>query len=164
MNNQKAVLYDVRWQALRVQLLGSFVHPIKIHRNIDKLNAYLSEVPENSQEKFNRLWRILNLLNGTRMGFHGMGITGTSQDKILVEYRDKISKEYKNYQKAGFEFKDWDWDKVEKDLEKLKDKNDIIFTKIYKNLITRTKQAHRKVGTMKHRNELSTFIGLMEKI
>lgn len=91
-------VYSPKWQALRVGLLARWVRSETILDNINKLNEYL-ESGENN--RITRAWRILNLENGVRMGFSGMGLHGSECDRMLVEHRKWIQAEYRRLQVLG---------------------------------------------------------------
>lgn len=155
MNIHKEVLYDVEWQSLRVSLLGSFTTINGVESNIVKLKNYLR-----STNKV-KLWRVLNLLNAVRMGYHGQRLVGTLQDAKIIYFRNNVQQLYRN----NLELfpSNWNWKKVQKDLQELYLDNQVIFIKILRNLKLRQKNALKR-KTMQHRPELKTFLDKMEKI
>lgn len=154
MNIHKEVLYDVEWQSLRVSLLGSFTTINGVESNIVKLKNYLR-----SPNKV-KLWRVLNLLNAVRMGYHGQRLVGTPQDLKVIEYRNEVQKLY--YSSLKFPT-NWNWSKVKIDLSKLRDEQSGTFAKILSNLKLRQKNALKR-KTMHNRPELKTFLDLMKEI
>jgi hypothetical protein len=99
MNKQKLTLYDWDWQNLRVSLLksspgeGGFTGLEGTRANLAALKNYLGTKP--SKDK---LWRVLNLLNAVRMGNSGQGKRGSEHDKLVAEFRDRVSEQYKTAQ------------------------------------------------------------------
>lgn len=154
MSLHKEVLYDVEWQSLRVSLLGYFTTPGGVDRNVKKLQEYLNTVD------VVRYWRVLNLLNAVRMGYHGQKVAGTEQDKKVIAYRDHVQELY-HICKDNFPTS-WDWSKVEKDLQDLYVKDNETFEKIWANLSLRRKNAAKRPHEMK-RDELKFFLNLMQK-
>lgn len=159
----KDILYDVDWQKLRVSLLGKFVTPKGMIENLHKLNHYI-KTADTPQEKFHRLWRVINLLNAVRMGFSGMDLFGTKQDKLLLLQRAAWTQLYKNMQKQGFEHKPLDWYKVKSDLSKLLATDPTAFNNLRRNLVQRTKQGIKKAGSLDYRKELVNFLNVMNEI
>lgn len=159
----KEILYDVDWQKLRVSLLGGFVTKDGMKRNLNTLNEYINAA-KNDQDRFHRLWRVVNLLNAVRMGFSGMKLYDTPQDKLLLTQRAVWAKNYKDMQAGGFKLGQLDWKDTEKHLHKLYKDDPEQFDKIRANLVQRTKQSMKKTGTLNYRNELVKFLGLMNEI
>ena len=156
MTLHKEILYDVKWQSLRVTLLGNFGTFEGVKLNVSKMETYIRGTKDDI-EKGRRLWRVLNLLNAVRMGYNGQKLVGTRMDKFITMYRDHVQEVRKDYMYIGEE---WDWDKVEKDI---KQTDKFTLKEIHKNLMARTKMAKYKVGSTKFRPELMKFMGLLEK-
>ena len=167
MNNQKAVLYDVNWQVLRVNTLGQnndsggWNSAEGANVNITKLRHYIIATKD-KQEYYYRLWRVLNMLNAVRMGYSGTKQTDTEQDVLVRQFRDIISKRYHELTDDGFEFKEWDWDKVADDLKELYLTSQDDFNKVYKNLVGRKSHTEKLRGTLSFRPDLVKFLGLMD--
>lgn len=161
----RSTIYDVQWQAIRVSLLGGFVDNIKCGLNLIQLRGYLDRAT--GDERTLRLYRINNLLAGTRMGFHGMGIVGSAQDKLIVAFQENISKQYSqlnanDINRAVKSFNENYEERTLAELAVLKKEDPDTLDLIYQNLIQRTKQAHKKVGGTQHRPELEYFIQLIK--
>jgi len=162
MNKARSNLYDVEWQSLRVSLLNKFVTVEGMKENLRKLREYLLDTAsDDDQEFFIRLYREINLLNGTRMGFSGMGLYNTEQDKMLVLARDSLQHDYEMMKRDGFTFKEIDWKKVETDLKELNKSDHPQFVKIRNNLISRKNSTLKRSGTLENRQELVKFLKLM---
>lgn len=166
MDNQKACLYDVEWQSLRVSLLSQnrkdsgFGSIEGTTANLDTLLKYLQST-SNDKETLYRSWRILNLLNATRMGFSGTGLKGSQQDQLVVDFRERfISSLFTSLKHIGFS--SWDWEKVEKDLINLYTSKREVFNSILKNLSMRKKNAQKRKAF--NRPELLKFLGLMYSV
>lgn len=85
----KVTLYDVEWQALRVSLKGNWGTVEGVGENINKLQTYLNQGNGYNRSRY---WRVLNLLNATRMGYSGSKLEGSVQDRMVAEYRNLIQK------------------------------------------------------------------------
>lgn len=152
----KRVLYDPEWQSLRVSLLarnnraGGFATLEGTKSNLVRLTAYL-EAAESEQEEINRLWRILNLLNATRMGFSGQKQTGTPKDKAVQTFRDAVQKKYNAHTAKGKSIKASDETTVTQGLQRLPKAQR---QKILQDLTKRQKQS----GFSEARPELHKFV------
>ena len=169
MNNQKAVLYDVEWQTLRVNTLtqnneyGGWNTVEGVKENVNKLSTYILNTRD-KQEYFYRLWRVLNMLNAVRMGYSGTKQVDTTQDNLVKAFRDDVSQEYHKRVDDGMQFDSWDWELVAKNLTMLKQKSPEDFNKIYKNLTGRRNTTEKNRGTLSFRPELVKFIELMDAV
>ena len=159
----KDILYDVNWQRLRVSLLGKFVTPEGMKDNLNRLDQYIKEASD-PQETFHRLWRAVNLLNAVRMGFSGMDLYGSKQDKFLLIQRAVWAQQYKAMQKRGFTHKALNWVDVKDNLKELHRVDPDQFNLIRKNLVQRTKQGIKKAGSLDYRSELVKFLSIMNEI
>lgn len=169
-NLSKSCLYDVYWQALRVSMLakynnyGGFGTVEGVTKNINTLQEYL--VPDR-QERFYRNWRALNLMNATLLGY-GTKMSGTEQERLIIEYRNELSARHQHLLLQGFTWQEWDWDKVRTDLEVLYNRRTYSFRNIRANLTTRKRTADRKeargIGGMWFRTELQHFLTLMDEV
>lgn len=159
------VIYDTQWQAIRVSLLGKFVDLTDCITTMLRLQNYIGEATDagDFKERALRIYRVNNLLAATRMGYHGMGLVGSSVDTVVIQYQTIVSKQYKNLtdtllKEACEEFTVKYSQNTLNDLKLLKKYNLDIFEKIKDNLNNRTKHAHKKVGTMKNRPELQSYL------
>jgi hypothetical protein len=155
MTLHKEVLYDVKWQSLRVDLLGDFRNFEGTKVNVGRLSGYIRSAKDKI-EKGRRIWRVLNLLNAVRMGYHGQKLVGTLQDKYITLFRNSVQEQREKYEDIG---KEWDWNKVKDDVSNM---DDFTRKQILKNLKSRVKMSHYKTGSTKNRPELMKFIGLLE--
>ena len=95
------LLYDIRWQSLRVRMLkqnksdGGWTTEEGTRHNIHLLREYLSIFGHGSVGHFASLWRVINCLNAVRMGYSGQKLKGSSQDTLVKDYREGLSYEYK---------------------------------------------------------------------
>jgi hypothetical protein len=90
MDAQKLALFSVPWQALRVQLKGSWGSVSGVRDNLKVLGRYLDGHWDNQT----RLWQVTNLLNAVRMGYSGMGLIDSDQDRTLITARSKVRAAY----------------------------------------------------------------------
>jgi hypothetical protein len=171
----KNVLYDVEWQALRVSLLatnakgsaneGGFATVPGTQKNLEMLNKYFIDgASVSTDEAALRVWRILNLLNATRMGYSGQGRKGSTQDVLVQKFRDRIQEFYDGSRVSKLA-NNWDWDKVAMDLSDLKRSNRTSFDAIYRDVKKRAVGNEARGGdNLANRADLLKFIGLMEEV
>src|SRR5690349_12497286 len=115
-NLQKLVLYDVEWQAMRVQLLasnndyGGFGTVEGVKKNIAKLHEYVQEsygwcehnLATSSKgcsmciETYCRHWRVLNLLNATLLGYGSRYPVDDPRMALVIITRDQYSLLYRH--------------------------------------------------------------------
>jgi hypothetical protein len=173
------VLYDVWWQKMRCSCLaahhqnGGFTTGAGTLDNLQRLNQYLSPEsvdlhrPPNvsaEEEKACRVWRVLNLLNATRMGYQGMNLGGSEMDQAVQQYRDQLQPQYNGSLVARVDDK-WDWNFVQTDLEALWRNERYWFKAIWDDLSRRRKVTNRKrEGDLSHRGELVRFLDMMEQV
>jgi hypothetical protein len=179
MSGNLAVLYDVEWQKLRVSLLakndsrGGFTTFKGVANNMRRLNDYVFGVGEfrmggdesiTDEEMALRLWRAINLLNATRMGYSGQGKKGDVED-VLIEsfrnsYRDAYTDRMKTYVKKAD--RNWRWLKVFDDLKHLYAADKSAFDQIREDLLSRERKArerHNHVDDTRH--DLVLFLAFM---
>lgn len=89
MNDKKQALYWPLWQKLRVSLLGGWTTLEGTKANIDLLNRYLE-----NWDDVTRLWQVTNLLAAVRMGNSGQGRSGSEHDRLVLAFRERVSKAY----------------------------------------------------------------------
>ena len=190
----KKVLYRPSWQKLRVSCLaqnhpnGGFNTLEGTTDNLARLNNYIQDTmgsdinaaPQYVQEecarmRFSlqeeracRIWRVLNLLNATRMGYSGQGKRGSEMDRAVEAYRNVVQQWYDGSTVVRVEPK-WDWDVVQWELETMWREERYWFTKIWDDLSRRGKVAAKRrvgqsIGIDKTRPELLKFLGIMETI
>lgn len=168
----KAVLYDTVWQKLRVSLLsvnneyGGWENADGARKNISLLSDYVSEAITDTESAL-RLWRVLNLLNATLLGY-GSRKKGTEEERLVIEYRDTISTEYAKVKHHIDSIAAWDWAAQKRNLEEMYANDRGTFNRIKANLALRVKTANRKekanIGGMAHRGELQKWLDLMKEV
>jgi len=165
MSNQiaKENLYNVEWQKIRVSLLSYFPTVEGTKRNINILQTYLKS-PKDDYDEYLKLWRVINLLNAVRMGYSGQGIADSEQDDLIVDFRSGLQTRYQELKQNGLTFKHADWTQIKTDLEELYKSDKASFDKIYENLNKRIDFSMKKIGTVKFRDSLVRFVGLMTDI
>jgi hypothetical protein len=191
--SSKTVLYRPSWQRLRVSCLGvnhpngGFTTTEGTQDNLNRLNNYLTDaaveltIPEyvaqenlrmgftDDEEFACRVWRILNLLNATRMGYSGQGQKGSPMDVAVEQYRDSIQGLYDGSTVVKATPK-WNWDVVQFELEELWRNERFWFTAIYDDLSRRNKVAGKRreraggPQVAQTRPELQKFLSLMEAV
>lgn len=153
-------LYDVEWQVIRVNMLGTWNDIKKAKQNYEVLIDYVLE--SSGSERKRRAWRVINYLNAIRMGYSAQGKTGSDVDDLLCAEREIFQAQARICDK--YEFGEWDWDKVKADLIEL-DKNDReSFLAIFRDLRKRKDFSIKKIGHTNYRNELMIFLDMMEAI
>lgn len=168
MNNQRACLYDVPWQRIRVSMLtqynttGGWVTIDGAVQNIQTLRQYSLAKIREKPALLQRLWRILNMYNAVRMGYSGTNLKGSVQDQKVKTERDHIKKMYHDL-KAYIDFPAWDWKAVIVDLRQLKKGYPEEFRQIQNNLTVRLKTAKKRKGNQTDREELEYFLKLMKE-
>lgn len=167
MNNQKAVLYDTDWQKLRISTLaqyndlGGWNTPEGTSSNISVFSQYLKEAPS-AKEQLYRSWRILNMLNATRMGYSGQGKKDSEMDTMVRDFRDKeIQPVYQLLRDQGEQFDEWDWDKEAQRIAQLRKSDPDSLHKIRANLQNRHDTTMKRKQTVENRPELVKYLELL---
>lgn len=193
----RKVLYRPSWQRLRVSFLsennpfGGFTSIVGTDDNLRRLNNYIFDAFSKTNEMAAapayvqaecarmkmalneefacRVWRGINLLNATHMGFSGMGLVGSEMDKEVVAYRDVLQSYYSTSDVQRSEA-NWNWDVVQFELEELWRNERYWFTKIYESLTKRNKTATKRRARTggpqvdATRPELQKFLAIMEAV
>lgn len=153
----KLVLYNFEWQALRTSLDFSNLESTEIC--IKKLSDYLGD-----QEDVNKVWRVLNLLSATRMGFSGQrSILKDSGRLADLENRDELVKSLRERLTKKFEGMDKtkiapdSRSSMADDLHKAS-KEDV--DRVYTSLKSRYDKSDESI----HRPELAFYLKLMESV
>lgn len=161
-----ACVYDVMWQCIRVGCLaenntyGGFGTCVGVERNKEKCDAYLSEPAAIGQERFWRLWRVMNLWDACLLS----NVAGTEHGKLITKYHFDYHWAFQQCKRAGYDFAAWDWGLVESQLCALYRRDQKVFGQIERNLLRRVQTANRRVGGLQHRNELARFLGLIQLV
>lgn len=176
---EKACLYDVRWQVMRVSMLAAnsktdgwaTLQGVKV--NLKLLETYLKDDFHRTDnlETALRCHRIKNLLSAVMLGY------GNKEDfkghrASVQEHFNQVSKLYEGNMGALKQLKSyvtnpnnvWDWSKVEADLIRLNEDDPDTFDKLFKDLVKRTKTSIRKNGHVEYRPELIHFMKLMAMV
>lgn len=163
----RSLIYNVRWQTIRVSMLDSWNTTVAVVENIDELRSYLTEVYNsgNDAEYLTRCYRIINYMNAIRMGFSGQGFTGTNVDDLVLNFRIEVQKAQADIIakiEKGFHVEPIKWEDVEKDLRSLYYDDVNMFKEIKTDLGKRRGAALKRHNTDKHRPELLMFLDLMD--
>jgi hypothetical protein len=155
----RAVLYDVKWQLLRIGTLqarrvdGGWATLEGQRDNLETLRKYLDQ-PVAVIETNLRLYRVHNLLNAVNMGYNGQGadleLIHNVKDFKYVENTGDYDRYVINEAAAA-----WDWDKVydELRLSRFEDRAFLLY-----DLGRRARK-----GTKVTRPELAKFLELLVK-
>lgn len=164
----RACLYNVEWQIIRVGMLGSWNTVREVVDNIAELARYIQQVnPEiksDRAEAASRYYRVINYMNAIRMGYSGQGLTGSTQDNMVREFRDSLQKEQDKYKLQQHSKAVDGIEQVKCDLQSLYWDDPECFKNILNNLNKRKTVATKRHNTTKHRPELVSFVELMEAI
>ena len=160
----KNIIYRPSWQKLRVSFLssnhpnGGFTTETGTQDNLERLTNYINDattgaqytVEENTRMGFTmeeeyacRIYRAINLLNATWMGFGGTGTRHTPAGSLVNNYRQGITDLY-NGSLAVKADRKWDWDVVQFELEELWRKDIFWFQRVYNDLNRRGKVGARR--------------------
>jgi len=153
MNLSKNTLYDVKWQVLRVSLLGKWNDEKGVDESLEKLSTYLKE---GAGPTFSKLWRILNLLNAVRMGYSGVGKFESDLSEKVAKYRNQISMLHVSLKELGAVYDKVTAEDIQNDWKELDEKTQ---KAIRKNLLMRLK-LH---SDSKFRDELRWFLDLTKE-
>jgi hypothetical protein len=175
----RQVLYDVAWQKLRVSFLRSY-QPSELggwttvagtNDNLNRLDDYIfadpntTSVEEADMQLAARVYRGLNLLNATRMGYVGQGLLNSAQDNEVRKYRNSLQALHGSLMPYLEAVNDtWDWDRVAEDLAYLWKEERYWFWAIHNDLVKRKKATLKRRETMQTRPELDKFIELMDAL
>lgn len=185
----RAVLYRPSWQGLRISFLlensanGGWTTTTGTRENLESLQHYVFMSGERIKfqaltearamgysdraETSARIFRSINLLNATRMGYSGQGRAGTTQDIMVRNFRDGLQ----NIQGLNY-FPDlqlidekWDWAQVERELRGQYVAQPQVFDLVHKNLLNRVATATRRnIRVSRTREELIMYLGLCDKV
>lgn len=128
-------------------------------KSITRLSDYLED-----QEDVNKVWRVLNLLSATRMGFSGQRTILKDKARLAdLESRDEIIKAFR--ERLSKKFATMDKSKVSPDsrstmVDDLHGAPKEEFDRVYKSLQNRYDKSDESV----HRPELAFYLKLMESM
>lgn len=166
MHVHKLCLYNFDWQILRVGL--NFTNADNVQVTVKKLEEYLESPLSEDDTRLNRLWRILNLLNATMMGYRGQRKRFSDKperiemldmlEAIITSYRSIIQQEYQLFKEKEFH---WDY---AAELERLKSASLDNLLSVRESLGKRRKFAtdKKKVDVKQTRPELVTYIDMLD--
>lgn len=176
MTGMRSVLYEFDWQKIRVQCLrkhnfkGGWTTKEGVEHNLKSLDQYLMWSEMSGTEESLRTYRVVNLLNATRMGYSGQR-WGASQDEkdlinslddLVCEFRDETQNSPRYNRQAvvdaGF---NWDWNEVVEGVRKGLENDPGWFDAIYADL---TRRVGKKTDIKATRDELHRFIAIMEAV
>lgn len=168
-STKRLMVYDTDWQVIRVGTLsqnrsdGGWGSVAGVKLNIEMLRFYLNCALD-AEDKQRRLYRIINMLNATRMGYNGTGLVGSEQDALVIGLRDELQAEANELQRNLGE--NWLVDvrtmyiDESRKLHTLFVENEEVFMQIYTNLSSRL----RKHSSSIFRGELRWYVQLMESV
>lgn len=161
MSTSKAVMYDVGWQVMRVDMLDTWKTEYK--DNLVELSLYMSAPESEGVERVRRYWRVLNYLNAIRMGFSGQGLRDHPCDVAVKEFRDAVSKGYRRLHANETEgLGRWDWGRVQMDVRFLFQNDPEAFQAVWKDLRKRERTAGARDTGLQNREELVTMLRMFE--
>jgi len=173
MRKSKLVLYNVDWQMLRVSLLseendyGGWGNIDGVSKNIVKLQGYIYDVPDN-QERFNRLFRVNNLLAGVRLGYAQQSVekfTSSAESLSVGVYQSEIASLIVDMKQKGFSVEPDTEEKTIEDIKKPDTDTILSYTRqlkhVWNNLYKRFTQHQDKA--FETRKELIWFLNLLAK-
>jgi hypothetical protein len=153
------MLYDFDWQALRTSL--DFTTAKSTSESLRRVKEYVSK---NSND-INRIFRALNLMAATRMGFSGMvktikddskRVDLSKRDEMVKTYLDELTEKHNELKKT----KEYAVDSEEKLLADLEKAPIDQFSKVYCSLAYRYENSSRSDA----RPELKDYLKLMQKV
>lgn len=154
----KEVLYNFEWQALRTSLDFS-------EAGYQNSLALVTQYIETADDRINRIWRALNLITATRMGFSGLIRMCKDpaklkelqiRDKILENYREKLSESYKALKEKFKLISDSEYDQ----LKDLKEASLEDLSRVYSSLTFRFENSSQSAA----RPELINYLNLMKTV
>jgi hypothetical protein len=158
-SDNKTSLYDFQWQALRTSL--DFSNEESTRNSIERCKKYLEDYSD-----VNKVWRVLNLMAATRMGFSGSSKLIKSPDKlkdlqkrdeIVLGFREKLSQIYDKLKQNQQQLVVDDESKLRDDL---KNASTDEFGRVYESLIHRYENSSRSQA----RPELKHYLEIMRDV
>ena len=158
-SDNKTSLYDFEWQALRTSL--DFSNEESTKNSIQKCRRYLDDYSD-----INKVWRVLNLMSATRMGFSGSRKLIKSpekrkdleiKDSLALEFREKLSNAYDKLKQNQQRLITDDESKLWEDLKNASSDD---FGRVYESLIHRYENSSRS----KARPELRHYLNIMRDV
>lgn len=146
-------LYDVDWQCIRVNNLGSWDTVAHVTENIANLREYCRFAANQvNGDHYERVVRCTNYYAAILLGY-GSKTMFDEQRKLVKAAHTEFMATMPRWQR-----KDWDWSKVEKDLRSV---TVVQLLAIWKNLQRRIYTSTKRTGGTQHRPELMKFVGLL---
>ncbi len=187
MTSVRSLVYDVTWQELRVGTLsenrsdGGWTTIDGAHANLKSLRIYLSTLRTETFSEFRmqltpnevmaaRHYRVINMLNATRMGYSGQKLQGSEQDELVRKFRNRVQNAVQvilsDYDAALVSAASkWDWESVELELKWLLNHNPNCFDRIKVSVNKRAGVATKRGRVINQtRKELVTFCDLIRKV
>lgn len=185
----RAVLYRPSWQALRISFLkencanGGWTTTTGAKENLESLQHYVFATEERIKfqaltearsmdysdraETSARIFRGINLLNATRMGYSGQGRAGSVMDIMVRDFRDGLQNlQTMNYfRELELIDEKWNWDQVERELRGQYVAQPQVFDLVHKDLLGRAATAtRRQIRVSRTRQELVMYLALCDKV
>lgn len=151
MRYDRECLYEVRWQSIRMSLLGSWDTDRNVTACLQHLHTYYNE--PFCIDRAERAERISNYLSAILLGY------GNKPEFEVQRQRVRDAQRYFSTLRTGLWCREaWDWQQVEHDLRTA----DLKFLKGLKlNLHGRIKTSTKRTGGTQFRPELMKFWGLL---
>lgn len=156
----KDILYDTRWQTLRVSMNGRWNKKASVNHCLQRLLAYLEE-PVTAQELYFRVTRVLNLLHMVRTGKYGNERLEGDSDYLIYQFCQQL-KDIQLALEAKFvrvHFPEWNWDEQLRQLKKLYSYDVIMFGLVLTDL-----EARLQKSTPETQPGLAHFVQLMHEV
>ena len=152
MRYDRECLYNVRWQRLRMALLGNWDTTRNVVGNLNILNDYYAETV--CFDRTERAIRISNYLSAILLGYGSKEMFVEQAQKVRAAQRHFSSLTGGKYATAA-----WDWNVVEQDL---KTADEAFLKSLLVNLKGRIKTSTKRTGGTQFRPELMKFVGLLK--
>lgn len=154
----KSTLYDFEWQLLRVNL--DFSSSVTTRESIEKILFYTDS------KDINKIWRALNLMAATRMGFSGLFKLIKCKEKLkdlkirdnlVCKIRNQLSEQYKELQKLNYKITVKPKEHQFLDLKNASNDN---FSIVFNSLVFRYENSSHSAS----RPELKEYLQLMQEV
>lgn len=152
MMYERECLYNVRWQNIRMALLGNWDTVPNVVGNLNILHTYYHE--KICLDRTERAIRISNYLSAILLGY--------GEKLMFVEQAKKVraaQQHFSSLKHSAYASRSWDWVEVEQDL-KTADRD--FLKALLLNLKDRIKTSTKRTGGTQFRPELMKFVGLLK--
>jgi hypothetical protein len=147
-------LYNVNWQSIRVDMLGTWTSVDNVRKNIVELDEYCTAA--SAIDKWERYTRVTNYLAAIMLGY-GNKVEWAEQKRIVKQAHDVFSGRmyvFKPY------YSPWNWDVVKCELETA---DGGFLKRLLENLNKRVNTSVKRTGGTQHRPELVKFLDLLKQ-